>query len=69
MEVEVWRLPDSWNQPGLQLEDFDVDGDVDVVLLALFGRVHQRLRTRSSALESNLVTCDVIMFVFVSCRS
>jgi hypothetical protein len=42
MEVEVWRLADSWNQPGVQLKNFDVDGDVDVdvVLLALFGRVH-----------------------------
>ncbi len=69
MEVEVWRLADSWNQPGVQLEDFDVDSDVDVVLLALFGRVHWSLRTRSSALERMSVTCEVVMFVFVSCRS
>lgn len=28
MEVGVWRLADSWNQPGVQMQDFDVDGDV-----------------------------------------
>jgi D-hexose-6-phosphate mutarotase len=39
-QVRNWRI-------------YDIDGDVDGVLLALFGRVHRNLRTRSSALEES----------------
>jgi hypothetical protein len=50
MEVEVWKLADSWNQPmrASERELYDVNDDGGEDFLALFegSRGHQNFRTR-----------------------